>query len=81
MPADAEYLASKELSMTDVKFFPYLAVFVRWGLELEPDFPHMARYYEKMLELPSVKKTWPPDWAGTEAPAKLFNKPTPTASA
>jgi len=72
MPADAEYLASKELSMADIRVFPYLAAFVRWGLELEPDFPHMARYYQKMLERPSVKKTWPHDWVVAEAPAKLF---------
>ena len=66
------YLASKQLSMADIKFFPNLALYVRCGLQLEPKFPHLARYYQKMLQLPSVKNTWPPHWVGTEAPKKIF---------
>jgi len=69
---NVEFLASKQLSMADIRFFPHLALFVRCGLELEPKFPHLARYYQKMLQLPSVKKTWPPHWVETEAPAKPF---------
>jgi len=69
---DVGFLASKQLSMADIRFFPHLALFVRMGLELKPKFPHLASYYQKMLQLPSVKKTWPPHWVGTEAPAKLF---------
>ena len=70
--SNVEFLATKQLSMADIRFFPHLAMFVRFGLELEPKFPHLARYYQKMLQLPSVKKTWPPHWVGTESPAKLF---------
>jgi len=70
--SDVGYLASKQLSMADVRFFPYLALYVRFGLQLEGKYPHLARYYEKMQQLPAVKKTWPPHWVGTEAPKKLF---------
>ena len=70
--SDVGFLAGKQLSMADMIFFPSLALYVRFGLELEPKFPHLARYYKKMLQLPSVKKTWPPHWVGTEAPKKLF---------
>jgi len=70
--SDVGFLAGKKLSMADIRLFPHLALFVRFGLELEPRFPHLARYYQKMLQLPSVKKTWPPHWVGTEAPKKLF---------
>jgi len=70
--SDMEFLAGKQLSMADIKFFPFLALWVRCGLALEPKYPYMARYYKKMLQLPSVKKTWPPHWIGTEAPKKIF---------
>jgi len=69
---DVGYIAGKQLSMADIAVFPYLALAVRFGLQLEPKFPHMALYYQKMLQLPSVKKTWPPHWVGTEAPKKIF---------
>lgn len=70
--SNAGFLASKQLSMADIRFFPSLALYVRFGVELEPKFPQLASYYQKMLQLPSVKKTWPPHWVGTEAPKKLF---------
>lgn len=70
--SDGGFLASKQLTMADIVFFPHLAIFVRFGLELEPKFPHLARYYQKMLQQQSVKKSWPPHWVGTEAPKKLF---------
>jgi len=70
--SDGGFLAGKQLSMADIRFFPHIALCVRLGLELEPKFPHLSRYYKKMQQLPSVKKTWPPHWVGTEAPKKIF---------
>ena len=72
---DTGFLAGDKLSMADVVCFPPMALYVRLGLEFEPKYPHLARYYQKMLQLPSVKKTWPPHWVGTEAPKKLFVAP------
>jgi len=73
--SDIQFLAGNKLSMADIVFFPPLALWVRLGLELEPKYPHLARYYQKMAQLPTVKKTWPPHWVGTEAPRKIFVAP------
>lgn len=66
------FLAGKEFSMADIVFFPSLAFYVRVGLDLGKSYPHLASYYEKVSKLPSVEKTWPPHWRGTEAPKKVF---------
>jgi glutathione S-transferase len=70
--AASGFLASKTLSMADIVFFPCLALYVRLGLELDPKYPGLSRYYKKMLTLPSVQKTWPPHWKASEAPRKIF---------
>lgn len=66
------FVAGKHLSMADIAFFPTLAFYVRVGLDLGKSFPNLAKYYELMVKQPSVEKTWPPHWKGTEAPKKVF---------
>lgn len=72
MQAEA-YVAGKNMSMADVAFFPNLAFYVRLGLQLGKSYPNLVKYYDMMLKRPSVEKTWPPHWKGTEAPKKVFH--------
>lgn len=67
------YVAGKHMSMADVAFFPNLAFYVRLGLQLRKSYPNLVKYYDMMLKRPSVEKTWPPHWKGTEAPKKVFH--------
>ncbi|XP_050389630.2 glutathione S-transferase A [Patella vulgata] len=61
------FIASKSFSMADVYFFPYLAFFVRLGLNLSK-FPALSEYYNRVKDRASVKNSWPPHWA--EEPSK-----------
>ncbi|KAK6167898.1 hypothetical protein SNE40_021826 [Patella caerulea] len=55
------FIASKTFSMADVYFFPYLAFFVRLGLNLSK-FPALSEYYNRVKDRASVKASWPPHW-------------------
>jgi len=70
--ASVQYLAGGQLSLADITFFPPLALYVRLGLQLDPKYPAMSRYYKRMLTLPSVQKTWPPHWRDTPAKQNIF---------
>jgi glutathione S-transferase len=67
------FAVGKEISVADIVLFPTIAFYVRVGLDLGKSYPHLASYYEKLSKLPSVQKTWPPHWRGTEAPKKIFS--------
>ncbi|CAH1796760.1 unnamed protein product [Owenia fusiformis] len=56
------YIAGKGFTMADVMFFPYVAFFVRMGLQLNK-YPNIKNYYDNLVTRPSVKATWPPHWA------------------
>lgn len=59
------YLAGKQFTMADVAFYPLLALMVRLGVELEPRYPSLAKYYNLVSSRPSVQASWPPHWRGT----------------
>jgi glutathione S-transferase len=68
-----DFLASRQLSMADIVFFPNLVFCVRMGLDLHTGkHPSLLRYYNKMAELPTVQKTWPPHWRETLPSKKIF---------
>ncbi|KAK6167900.1 hypothetical protein SNE40_021828 [Patella caerulea] len=55
------FIASKSFSMADVYFFPYLAYFVRLGLNLSK-YPALSEYYNRIKDRASLKASWPPHW-------------------
>jgi glutathione S-transferase len=70
--SSSNYLVGDNLSLADLTLFPNIAIYVRFGLDLLKHAPNIARYYNQMLELPSVKKTWPPHWSEKPPPFKCF---------
>jgi len=71
--SQGEYLAGDKLSLADLTVFPNLAFFVRCGLDLAKHAPHVNEYYKRMVQLPSVKKTWPPHWTeNSSGPSGVF---------
>ncbi|XP_013381262.1 glutathione S-transferase A isoform X2 [Lingula anatina] len=71
--AGGDYLTGQDFTMADCIFFPVLAVMVRLGLALRPTFPELGKYYETVSKRPSIMKTWPPHWKGTEGKKWLNN--------
>lgn len=69
--SSGDFLLGSEISLCDICFFPYLAHLVRYGLPLEPTCPRLHKYYNMMLQRPSVKKTWPIGWADEPVAAWL----------
>eukprot|EP00914_Ancora_sagittata_P001365 GHVO01003593.1.p2 GENE.GHVO01003593.1~~GHVO01003593.1.p2 ORF type:complete len:121 (-),score=18.43 GHVO01003593.1:91-453(-) len=67
-----KYLAGSSFSMADVVLFPYVAFFVRLGLQLDNGFPALKEYYERLCKRPSIQKTWPPHWKEAAAPSQLL---------
>eukprot|EP01086_Lenisia_limosa_P017953 TRINITY_DN9483_c0_g1_i1.p1 TRINITY_DN9483_c0_g1~~TRINITY_DN9483_c0_g1_i1.p1 ORF type:complete len:307 (+),score=35.67 TRINITY_DN9483_c0_g1_i1:47-967(+) len=60
-------------SLVDLAFFPSLAFVVRYGIELEGKYPHLAAYFQRMVKRPSVIKTWPPHWTKTRSTINCFS--------
>ena len=70
---DTPFLAGDQLTMADVIAFPNFAIYARFGLDYEKNYPHLAKYYKQMAAVPSVEKTWPPHWKTGECPKKIFS--------
>jgi glutathione S-transferase len=66
--AKTDYIAGNKLTLADLCFFPNLAIQVRYRLDLAKHAPSLATYYDRMKQLPSVQKTWPPHWKETPNP-------------
>ena len=64
------YMVGDTLTLADIAFFPPLAYLVRIGLDLDLSGSNISNhpakrlsdYYLKMVQRPSVRKTWPPHW-------------------
>jgi len=65
-----EFLCGSEFTMADVFLVTYLMFMVRCGLELSQR-PNIKRYYEKVIQRPSVQASWPPHWK-TSPPSTTF---------
>eukprot|EP00850_Spirogloea_muscicola_P019273 SM000187S03890 [mRNA] locus=s187:201700:203234:+ [translate_table: standard] len=57
-----EYVAGDSFTLADVFLFPFLASSVRFGLQLEQDYPNLGKYYKNIEQRDSVQRTWPPHW-------------------
>lgn len=66
------HLASKDFSLADACFFPFLAIMVRLGLPIKDKLPALSAYYDMVKERPSVKSTWPPHWQDSNPPGQPF---------
>ncbi|XP_026204350.1 glutathione S-transferase A-like [Anabas testudineus] len=55
------FLAGPSFSLADVTVFPTVATAFRFGLPGER-YPHLAEYYARLKERPSIKASWPPHW-------------------
>jgi len=62
------FLFGGNITLADIAIYPQVALFVRFGLDLQKRFPKLNAFYEAMTSRDSVKKTWPPHWA--ESPKK-----------
>jgi glutathione S-transferase len=60
------YLAGETFSLADVALYPLVAFGVRCKLRLDERYPRLGAWYAAITERPSVQKTWPPHWRGTE---------------
>jgi len=60
------YAAGKRFSMADVVFYPSLAFLVRMGLQLNPRYPSLGDYYNRLSTRPSIKSNWPPHWQNSK---------------
>ncbi len=59
---NGEFLMGDMLTLGDIAFFPYLAHLDRYGLPLSKNFPKIRKYFERMNNRSSVKKTYPSGW-------------------
>ena len=64
------FIAGKEFTMADVVFFPFVAFMFRLKLNRD-SFPKITKYYDTVVERPSIKASWPPHWKDSEPDAKL----------
>jgi len=66
------WLVGFDLSAADAFLFPWLALLVRMGFRLDDGtLPHLAAYYHRLCDRPSIVKSWPPHWL-TSPPQTLF---------
>lgn len=72
--SEGDYIAGPNLTLTDLLFFPNLALYKRMGLDLEKHAPNLLNYYNRMVKRPSVEKTWPPHWKDSAAPSAIFQE-------
>ncbi|XP_046546345.1 glutathione S-transferase A-like [Haliotis rubra] len=68
---DSDFLVGNNFTMADVFLFPYVAFFVRYGLDIGK-YPAMEAYYNKVKDRPSVKTTWPPHWANGQGDSSVL---------
>ncbi|XP_046376800.2 glutathione S-transferase A-like [Haliotis rufescens] len=67
----SDFLVGNNFTMADVFLFPYVAFFVRYGLDIEK-YPAMQAYYNKVKDRPSVKTTWPPHWTNGQGDSSVL---------
>ena len=68
------HIATKNFSLADVAFYPYLAFIVRIGLPLKKlGCDRLLSYHEMVSSRPTVKATRPPHWKDSEPPNVLGN--------
>ncbi len=60
--ADAPWSAGESMSLADISVFAYVATSAYLGLQLEPSYPKLRSFYERMRERSSVRDTWPGTW-------------------
>ncbi|XP_067666029.1 glutathione S-transferase A-like isoform X2 [Haliotis asinina] len=68
---ESDHLVGNNFTMADVFLFPYVAFFVRYGLDIGK-YPAMEAYYNKVKDRPSVKTTWPPHWANGQGDSTVL---------
>ncbi|UCH30023.1 MAG: glutathione S-transferase family protein [Myxococcales bacterium] len=69
-----DYFVGDDLSLADVVVFPGVAFLVRTGLTLSKRTPRLAAWYERMVERPSVRASWPPHWLQSEGVDAGYDK-------
>lgn len=57
--ASSDYLA-RDYSLADVTFIPFFTRRERYGISLEPAFPHVKRWVDSLLARPAVQSTLSP---------------------
>nr|ACM44933.1 rho-class glutathione S-transferase [Laternula elliptica] len=67
------FVATKEFTMADVFFFPMVALIVRQGANLKDSYPNIFKYYNMMMDRPTIVKTMPPHWAESDSPGNLLD--------
>ena len=60
------------LSLADCAFFPVLAYLEYYGLVLWPDYPHLAAYSDRVLQLPASRESYPRHWSPHKYHKNLF---------
>jgi len=68
------------VSLADFAFFPNLAYMVRLGLELDPYYPLLAAYFQRMCARKSILGSWPPHWLKSHGLPCLSRSVLPAAS-
>ncbi|XP_078596916.1 glutathione S-transferase A-like isoform X2 [Branchiostoma floridae x Branchiostoma japonicum] len=59
------FLITEDFTLADAALIPALAFLKRMKLPMKEGFPHLASYYERVKDRPSVQSGWPPHWKET----------------
>ncbi|KAK3088002.1 hypothetical protein FSP39_013309 [Pinctada imbricata] len=70
---DGDYLCGNDFTMADVILFPYVAFWIRLGLNKEK-YPNIDKYYSKVEPRPSIQATWPPHWKESGPPQEFVKE-------
>ena len=68
------HIATKNFSLADVAFYPYLALLVRFGLPLKKlGCDRLVSYHDMVSNRPTVRATHPSHWKDSEPAILLEN--------
>ena len=61
LSSDPQYLVGTTLNLADLSFAMILMFLMRYGVAFK-QYPHLAKYAQRMQQVALLQETWPPHW-------------------